>query len=1027
MIAFSQEFFLRSAITFTLNPCRMEKKITADDPCTFKRSGNAPGIVFPGCLVALLILLSSTFSIAQIQLVKDINQIPDWYYNEYRELTDVNGTLYFIVAARELWKTDGTPAGTVPVKKLSGISQLTNWAGTLFFAGDDGLTGTELWKSDGTEAGTVRVKDIQAGNGSSSPHDLTVSGGLLFFIADNGLAGNEVWKSDGTAAGTRLVKDIKAGAGSGNASELTDVNGTLFFSATTGAAGYELWISDGTNTGTKIVRDIYEGSASSLPRKLTNVNGTLFFEATEGVAGRELWKSNGTKGSTVLVKDIRAGSMDSFVYGLTAVNGVVFFVAHDGIHGKELWKSDGTDAGTVLVKDISPGPSAHSGFAFHHIDVLTDVDGTLFFIAYHNNNHDLWRSDGTEAGTFPLTTGSSVEFGFLYPQITAHNGQAYFFAQQSYEEVQFWKSDGTPGGTAPVTESFSFFEYGTEALLEASGNNVFAVGGAWNDRYATQSGYKLYVMNPTATGTTLLLDIVPATISSSPRNMIDVNGTLFFGAGTDNEFEPDLWKSDGTEAGTVQVKDLRDLHDLTEVNEKLFFGGYNDDAVGDELWTSDGTTEGTQIVKNINPDGGSDPRHLTNVNGVLFFNATGPTGRGLWISDGTESGTVRVASMTIPWQWTASPLNHIAFGNQFYFEGYNGASGAGYELWKSDGTPGGTTLVNDINPGAGNSSPHSFTAIGDTLFFVADDGAHGFELWRSDGSGTGTVMVMDIEPGMSSSKPQGLTAFQDALIFTAVTAGSRALWISDGTVAGTTMLQDFYPGEEAISVLESIGNEIFLLVAPSEYSPSLALWKSNGTATGTVKVRDLTTSNTYSSSRAHAVLDGVLYFYAPASRQLWRTDGTACGTYAVGDGQAGEFNVANATLFFSGNVDNALAVGTELYKYEPEPSPCVAASGRSDQMPDQQPTETNAAEDVDAMISSYPNPFGSAFSLTVAGEENGVYQMQVITVNGVSVEPARALKFNTGYTLGSQWGSGIYILKAVVDGKLVTRKLVKTR
>jgi ELWxxDGT repeat protein len=1013
-----------------LNPCCMEKKFTPDDFCTFKKSRNALGTMFRSCLVALLILLSSTFTFGQIQLVKDINQIQDWNYSEYRELTDVNGTLYFIVAGRELWKSDGTPAGTLPVKKLSGLSQLTNWAGTLFFAGDDGLTGTELWKSDGTEAGTVRMKDIYAGNGSSSPHDLTVCGGLLFFIANNGLVGNEVWKSDGTAVGTRLVKDIKAGAGSGNASALTDVNGTLFFSATTGTAGYELWISDGTNTGTKIVRDIYEGSASSFPRKLTNVNGTLFFEATEGVAGRELWKSNGTKGSTVRVKDIRAGSMDSFIYGLTAVNGVVFFVAHDGIHGKELWKSDGTDAGTVLVKDISPGPSAHTGFAFNHIDAMTNVEGTLFFVAYHNNNHDLWRSDGTEAGTFPLTTGSNVMFDFLNPQITAHQGQVYFFAQKSYNELQFWKSDGTPGGTAPVTESFSYYEYGSLALLEASGNNVFAVGGAWSDQYETTppAGYKLYVLNSTATGVTLLLDNVPATNGSSPGNLTNVNGTLFFSAVTDNEVEHDLYKSDGTGAGTVHVKDFIELHDLTEVNGKLFFGGFNDRDAGDQLWASDGTPEGTQVLKDINSGyGGSDPRHLTNVNDVLFFSATDPAGRGLWTSDGTESGTVRVTNMMIPWESRDFPTNYIAFGNQFYFEGDDGVSGAGFELWKSNGTSGGTTLVRDINPGAGRSVVHSLTAMGDTLFFVADDGTHGFELWKSDGSEAGTIMVADLEPGLSSSRPQELTVFQGALIFTAVTSGNRALWISDGTSAGTAVLQDFYPGEEAIHILESIGDEIFMLVTPSGYSGNIELWKSNGTATGTVKLRDMSTLNTFNSYRAHAVLDDILYFYAPIFPQLWRTDGTACGTYALGYGQAGQFKVLNSTLLFSGSVANGLPIGTELYKYEPEASPCIATSGRTDQTPDQQYAEAGATEEIGVMIASYPNPFRSAFSLTVAGKENGVYQMQVVTVNGVSVEPARELKFNTGYTLGAQWGSGIYIMKAVVDGRLVTRKLVKKK
>jgi ELWxxDGT repeat protein len=298
---------------------------------------------------------------------------------------------------------------------------------TLYFTAYDNVNGRELWKSDGTEAGTFLVKDIQPGldeegdprNGNLE--ELIAVGNTLYFSANDGTNGEELWKSDGTESGTVMVKDIRAGSSSGP-EKLTATGNTLYFAATTDGIGTELWKSDGTDSGTVLVADINVGGSNGDPTNLRAVENTLYFSANTE-SGRELWKSNGTAGGTVMVKDIMldGGSNPS---NLTAVGSTLFFTAYEDLNGTELWKSDGTDAGTVMVKDIATGDCDGSPCSSVP-EYLTAVGNTLYFSAFDEANSDeLWKSDGTEAGTVmvkdiwvglctsaPMTGLTDVSFG----------------------------------------------------------------------------------------------------------------------------------------------------------------------------------------------------------------------------------------------------------------------------------------------------------------------------------------------------------------------------------------------------------------------------------------------------------------------------------------------------------------------------------------------------------------------------------------------------------------------------------------
>ena len=210
---------------------------------------------------------------------------------------------------------------------------------------------------------------------------------------------------------------------------------------------------------------------------------------------------------------------------------------------------------------------------------------------------------------------------------------------------------------------------------------------------------------------------------------------------------------------------------LTAVGNTLFFTA-NDPVNGTELWKSDGTAAGTVVVKDISPGSFSSfPSNLTAVGNTLFFSAAGVNGRELWKSDGTAAGTVLVKDIR-PGSSSSDLGNLTAVGSTLFFTANDNVNGR--ELWKSDGTAAGTVLVKDIRPGSFSSfrdnSPGNLTAVGNTLFFTADDGVNGGELWKSDGTAAGTVLVADIRPGFSDSYPSSLKVVGNTLFFSAVNA-----------------------------------------------------------------------------------------------------------------------------------------------------------------------------------------------------------------------------------------------------------------
>ena len=899
--------------------------------------------LFPSLAMVLFICLLIFSTTAPVSaddgplLVKDLNPAADPESDAYPAPVLVwQNLLYFVaddgVHGSELWQSDGTVAGTVLVKDINPTGSADPAAFTIFqdqlyFAADDGTHGVELWRSDGTSDGTVLVKDIRPDSASAEPANLTVFNNALYFTATSdgfgvGRTGYELWQSDGTAAGTLLFKDIHPN-GSSNPAALTIFNGVLYFIADDGNHR-QLWRSDGTALGTI---SITSATLDVGGEELFVFNNALYFIATDSIAGYELWQSNGTVGNATLVKDIQPGTGHSIPSAFALFNSTLYFTADDGVNGEEVWRSDGTEAGTTLVKDINPAgdgvDSASPAFTFR----FTSFNGALYFAADDGSlGTELWKTDGTPAGTTLVrdiyVDPDFPEFGDAYPDyLTVFNGALYFAADSNGTGVELWQSDGTSGGTV------LFKELNALPFFALAGDGAPAAFFPFNNQLYFQAtdglhGSELWRTDGTPAGTILFADLnqVGNADTGFTGHYAPWQGMLYFGA-DDGVNGNELWRSDGTAAGTLLLKDLNPgqadgfPNNLIVYRDQLYFGA-DDGVAGDELWRSDGTPAGTKRFMEINPTGAANPQNFIRFNDLLYFLADdGVHGSELWRSDGTIAGTQRVSDINVGPD--SSRITHLTiFKGALYFMADDGSNG--YALWRSDGSTLGTALVKDVDPATDNAAPTDFLLFQDQLYFQADDGTNGYELWQSDGTAAGTRLLKNIHPS-SHANPYGLTVYQNGLYFSAEDGvNGTELWRSDGTTAGTTLLLDIVPSDSSYPADLIVFHDRLYFTA---YTPATdrELWQSDGRAAGTTLFKDLNpTDDPFLGN--FTVFNDRLYFRATTGSRaldLWQSDGTADGTIAVtalhpaiGFLQIEQLMAAETALFFVGD-DNEH--GTELW------------------------------------------------------------------------------------------------------------------
>ncbi len=388
-------------------------------------------------------------------------------------------------------------------------------------------------------------------------------------------------------------------------SQLIDVNGVLFFQGYDDIYGYELWKSDGTDKGTVLVKDVFQGNQLDNLGNFFAFDRTLYFTADDGTKrfGREFWKSDGTGEGTAMVKDTQPGGqyIPNQLWhksNMGQFNGMLFFTS-----STDLWKSDGTEQGTVLVKKGSGGDNGI-------IKKVVSTENALYF----HNTYELWRSDGTEAGTIEL-----YKWGKRIPgnitELVVFQGKLTLAA-----DGELWLSDGTAEGTSLLKDIRLGPENSDPQSLTIAGQTLYF---AANDGV---HGNELWKSDGTEAGTVLVKDIVPGFEGRTIANTASVNGNLYFSYGPASRFdggETYLYKSDGTDGGTVVVRKFRPstvLSEFTVVSGNLFFV-VEEGNMGSKysLYKSDGTEAGTSEIKECFPG----PSELTAINNVLFF--VGPT------------------------------------------------------------------------------------------------------------------------------------------------------------------------------------------------------------------------------------------------------------------------------------------------------------------------------------------------------------------------------------------------------------------